>query len=810
MKRIFTITLFTLLVVTSGLSQNLTQTVRGTILDADSKMSLIGAEIRVLGSDPLIGTVTDVSGNFRLENIPVGRVSLLLSYLGYQKATVSNIIVNSGKEVVLDLSMQESIVKMNEFVVRAYENKGEALNEMSVVSTRSISLEESKRYAGGFDDPSKILSNFAGVTSSQDGNNDIIVRGNSPKYMLWRLEGAEITNPNHFADQNGVAGGISALNNNLLATSDFATGAFAPEYGNVLSGVYDVKLRTGNNEKREITAGVGILGMDVAVEGPLKKGYGGSYLFNYRYSTISLVDNLGLVDVGGVPKFQDMAFKVVLPTKKSGTFSLFGLGGKSGIELKDITPAIWETPTDNGLKKDISEDLVKDTYLANAGINHALTINSKSFLQTSLSFAVEGLNDEIYESHIIERIDSSGQTVNDTLGRSLNFNAELKKSIYRGGLKYNYKVNAKSNLQIGSKFSLFSYESAQSMFDDNETNKTSLVDFNENMGVVNNFISWKYRLNEDVTVVSGFHNMNVLYTKESTLEPRIAVRWKPSNISSFNLGYGNHSKMESVHNYFTKVPDANGNITEPNKDLGLLKAHHFVAGYEHRLSENLRAKVEVYYQYLYNLPVENNDSSYYSSINEGLDYRYVDLVNEGTGENYGVELTLERFFNKNYYFLINTSLYSSTYKSLEGVKRNTAYNGNYLFNLLAGKEFVELGKNKNQTLAINAKLFYGGGKKIISLLRDGNGDLAVDPEKNEYWDYGKAYEDKIEDAFQMTLSASYKFNRKKATHEIFVNLENLTNHIGKINEFYDENEPNNIGYTTQFGFFPNVMYRVYF
>jgi hypothetical protein len=795
---------------TSSFSQKLTQTVRGTIIDSDSKTPIINATIRVIGSDPLIGTVTNLNGEFRLENISIGRVSLLLTYLGYENKTLTNIIVNSGKEVVLDLSMKESIVKMAEFEVKANENKGEAINEMSLVSSRSISLAESKRYAGGFDDPSKILSNFAGVTNTQDGNNEIIVRGNSPKYMLWRLEGAEITNPNHFADQNGVAGGISALNNNLLATSDFATGAFSPEYGNVLSGVYDVKLRAGNNEKREVTAGLGILGMDIALEGPFKKGYAGSYLFNYRYSTISLIDKLGLVDIGGIPKFQDMAFKVVLPTKKAGTFSMFALGGLSGIKLEGITPAIWETPSDNGLNKDITEDLEKDTYLANGGINHILPISSKSFLQTSLSFAVEGLNDEIYESKILEKLNGNGQTIYDTLERNLNFKARLTKSIYRGGMKYNYKVNAKNNFQIGSRFTLFSYKSEQSKFSDNQTNKTSLVDFNENIGMVNNFVSWKYRLNEKVTIVSGFHNMNVLYNKKSTLEPRVAASWKINNKNTFNLGYGNHSKMESVHNYFTQVTNTDGTITEPNKDLGLLKAHHFVAGYEHRLSKNLRAKVEFYYQYLYNLPVENNDTSYYSSINEGLGFRYVDLVNKGTGENYGVELTLERFFNKNYYFLVNASLYSSTYKSLDGVKRNTAYNGDFLVNVLAGKEFVKLGKKKNQTLAINAKLFYGGGKKIIPLLRDNNGGLAVDPANNEYWDYEKAYEDKIENAFQMTLSASYKFNRKKATHEIFVNIENITNNITRISEFYDESEPDKIGYQTSFGIFPNVMYRVYF
>jgi hypothetical protein len=250
-----------------------------------------------------------MSGSFRFDKIPVGRIDLQLSYLGYERKIIPNIVVNSGKEVVLELDMQESIINMDVVVIKPEKEKGKALNEMSLIGARSISPEESNRYAGPFNDPSRIVSNYSGVAASQDGSNDIIVRGNSPKYMQWRLEGVQITNPNHFADQNGVGGsGISALNNNLLSTSDFYTGAFSPEYGDVLSGVYDIKLRAGNNEKFEGSAALGILGTDLTLEGPLKKGYGGSYLFNYRYSTISLIKDLGLVDVDGVPKFLDAAF----------------------------------------------------------------------------------------------------------------------------------------------------------------------------------------------------------------------------------------------------------------------------------------------------------------------------------------------------------------------------------------------------------------------------------------------------------------------------------------------------------------------
>ncbi len=337
-----------------------------------------------------------------------------------------------------------------------------------------------------------------------------------------------------------------------------------------------------------------------------------------------------------------------------------------------------------------------------------------------------------------------------------------------------------------------------------------MADFNENMITLRTFVSWKHRLTENLTVVAGVHNMNVLYNKKSTVEPRLAVDWKLNQTSALNAGYGKHSTMESVHNYFTRVEQIDGSVAEPNKDLGLLKADHFVLGYEKRFGENIRFKLESYYQNLYSLPVENLDSSSYATINEGADFKYVDLVNKGTGKNYGVEITIERFFNKNYYYLINASLYNSKYKALDGVERNTQYNGNYLVNALVGKEFTQRGKKKNQTLNLNAKVFFGGGKRYIPLLRDAQGNLAVDPANNKFWDYEKAYDKKFEDIYQVNLSASYKWNKHKVTHELFLTLNNVTNAKAKLSEYYDEKLPGSIGHVTQFQLFPNLMYRLYF
>ena len=781
----------------------LTQTIRGQVIDEESKLPLVGVTVSIEGSSPPIGATTNNDGNFRIEKVPVGRVNLQLSHIGYEQKIIPNIVVNSAKEVVLNLTLREYATKMEEVTVVARMDKGTPVNDMALVDARSISPEESNRYARPFNDPTRILSNYAGIATTQDGSNDIIVRGNSPKYVQWRLEGIQITNPNHFANQSGIGtGGISALNNNLLATSDFYTSAFPAEYGDVLSGVYDIKLRSGNNEHFEGVFGVGIMGTDITLEGPLKKGYTGSFLVNYRYSTITLMSNLGLLDRSGVTNFQDGAFKIMLPSDKLGTFSIFGLGGYSGFDLENMSGMeAMESPGHSAQLSTLSKNYSTRSYLFNTGINHSIYITKKSFLNTAVVYSTDGINDNVQARYTppAQAEDSPYQY----------FDGEVNKSTYRGAMTYNYKINNRHKLQAGFKYSYFSYDYFQQLQKDTVSAPRLLADFNEQMSTLRNFISWKFQASRRLTFITGIQQMNELYNQNRTLEPRFAMDWALTPTIDLTLGYGKHSTMESAHNYFAKVPNDNGILTEPNRNLGLLKADHYTLAIEKRFRPDLKAKLGVYYQWLYDLPV-GKDTSYYATINERIDYEYVHLVNEGKGKNYGVELTIEKFFNDSYYFLINMSLFQSKYKTLENRWRNTQYNSEYIVNILAGKEFINLGRKGNQALTINLKVFVGGGRKIIPLKRDDQGHLDVDPANDQYWDYDKAYESSLDNLYQIDLSVSYKWNKQKTTHEFYLNIYDITNALGRISEYYDDSEPDNIGYVTQVGFFPNLMYKVYF
>ena len=299
-------------------AQTITQTVRGKVIDTDTKSGLPGANIILVNSTPLIGTTTDVNGNFILENVPVGRQSLQVSFMGFKSVIVPEILVSSGKQTVLNIELEEEVLQAKEVEIKATVDKNEPINAMAMVSARSFSIDESRRYAGSVDDPMRAVSNFAGVASNPNVNsNEIVIRGNSPKGLLWRVDGMDIPNPNHFAYVGSSGGATTMFSSQVLSNSDFYTSAFPAEFGNALSGVFDMRFRNGNNEKHEFAFQVGIQGLDIAAEGPFIKGKPASFLFNYRYSILSFLQFIYPDMKNSIPAYQDLSFKVNIPDQES-------------------------------------------------------------------------------------------------------------------------------------------------------------------------------------------------------------------------------------------------------------------------------------------------------------------------------------------------------------------------------------------------------------------------------------------------------------------------------------------------------------
>jgi len=738
------------------------QTVRGQVMDEASNQPIPGANVVVPGSDPLIGASTDADGRFKIERVPVGRHTFHVTFMGYLPVVMSNITVDAGKESVLAVKLAESVTELQSVVVTAEFDKALPLNEMAMISAKSFSVEETSRYAGSFNDPARMATSYAGVVGSQDDTeNSIIVRGNSPRGLLWRLEGMEIPNPNHFASDGSSNGAINMLNSNVMANSDFLTGAFPAEYGNAFSGVFDMNMRNGNNEQREYAIQAGLLGLDASFEGPFQRKEGknlanASYLINYRYSTISMLESLGLNiagDGGQVPAFQDLSFKLNVPTAKAGTFSLYGLGGFSD-SSDDYTQE------EGG--QTFALDEREEYKMGIVGLKHIMSLNSQSFLESGVTYSRYD-----YDYHY-ESVFNAQAFVADT-EQYVNENMRVATTL-------NTKFNAQHATKFGAIYTRYGYDlSSRGFFSDMTPSYQSSE--TGHFGMYQAFVSHKYRINNRLTLTGGFHYLRMDLAGQDNLEPRMGLKWQFKPKQSLSFGFGVHSRKEETSLYFTDIEPTLNPDGLSNQDLELAKARHYVVGYSNRLGKNLNLQIEAYYQDLYNIPVAANPNSQYSSLNQEDAFQRLPLVNEGTGVNYGIEMTLEKFLADNYFFLLTGSLFESNYQTLTRVDYNTRYNGRYNLNLVAGKEFLLGNETKQKTLNIGIETVLGGGARTTEI------DLpaSIDAGRTVFVNnnpFGRQLKDYARIDFQIAL----KTNKKGITHELRLDVQNLTGRENLIGE----------------------------
>lgn len=758
-----------------------TQTVRGRVFDTDSKSGLPGANVVVINSDPLIGATTDAEGNFVLLKVPVGRHSFRISYIGYKPVVRPEILVSSGKEPFLSVELEEEVIQGKEVEIRATVEKDKPINAMAMVSARSFSVEESRRYAGSADDPMRAVSNFAGVASSADVNsNEIVIRGNSPKGLLWRVDGIDIPNPNHYAYVGTSGGGLTMFSSQVLGNSDFYTAAFPAEYGNALSGVFDMRFRNGNNSRHEFALQVGIQGLDLSAEGPFSKKSQASYLFNYRYSILAFLQYIDPEMKNKIPTYQDLSFKVNIPTGKAGTFALVGIGGISRSKF---------VPEEDSTKWNTLEDRTKSLLNNNMGalaLTHQIALSRKTYLRSYLSGTYNSID---FDNGYL------------TSGYELQPQDSVMQQNYRftAGIVLNHKFGPKHTNRSGLTYTMLFYNSNIKAMNPFTGIFSDVYEGSGNTDLVQGFSESKIEVTNNFAINAGLHFQYFLLNRHYAIEPRLAFRWQATPKHAFSLGYGKHSQTEDVGLYLTETlvtPEYN---VQPNRQLDFSRSHHLVAGYDFMIRPALRFKAEAYCQWLYDIPVM--PGSYYSLINSSGGFYNDTLVNGGTGRNAGIDLTLEKFLTRQYYFLATVSLFDSKYKGGDGIERSTRFNANYVVNLLGGKEWTVRKKN---IFGVNLRASLTGGEYYVPI--DLDASIAA---HREILDEDRAYEVKLPDFVYLDLTLTYRTNHRKFSGIWAVQLKNLLNQqppTGYVyNDFNQSVEP-----VHGMGILPFISYKIEF
>jgi len=772
--------------------------IRGVVIDKVSEQPIPGVTIELLNGVTAIGTITNDNGKYRLENVPLGRNTIRINYLGFETITIPNIVVDAGKEAIANAALTESFDKLNEVILTSKRPNSQSINTLTSVSARQFGLEEVTRFSGGRSDVGRLAANYAGVSSPDDSRNDIVIRGNSPAGLLWRLEGVPIPNPNHFTSVGTTGGAVSAVNPNILRNSDFLTSAFPAEYGNALGGVFDLGFRKGNTDDYEFTAQVGAFtGVEILGEGPLGK-IDGSFLISGRYSLVGLL-GVGAGGTSATPNYSDLSFNIDLKKTALGRFSVFGIGGVSDIEF------LGNDIDDDDLFAAEDEDLFVTSDFGVIGVKHQVLIGTNSYLKTILSGSLS--QNKITADRFINLGTSQERTIlfTETNNRetrltfSTLFNSKLNNRItFRSGLLIE---------NIGIVTLLRDREEQADADGDGDPDLFTFRDSDENLSIFQPYVQGQFRLTEKLKINIGVHGQYSSLNNQFVLEPRTGINYRLGETHQLSFGYGLHHQPVLLPILFLNEA-INGELVQTNNDLDFVRSSHFVLGYDVRFGKQWRTKLEIYYQDINNAAVEASPSSY-SSLTEGADFVIdndrVSLVNEGTGFNQGIELTVEKSFSDGYYGLLTASLYESKYEGSDGIERNSPFNNGYVLNLLSGREFT-IGKRLKDVVFFDTRLSLSGGRFFTPI------DLVASQEAGfEVLREDIAFSEQLDGYLRWDLKLGIKINnvRKKRSHQFFVDIQNLTNRANVFTRRYNR-LTNNVDEINQIGFFPDVGYRFQF
>ena len=750
------------------------QTIKGSVTDAITGETLIGAAVKVAELKD-VGGITNIDGEFSITITQPGRYTIETSYMGYEPSVLKEVLVAGAKDVVLDITLRESSTDMNEVVIKPRVNKESTVNPTALVGGMMLSMEEASRYAGGYNDPARLVTAFAGVAGQGDGNG-ISVHGNAPQFMQYRLEGVEIFSPNHFADLYSAGFGmVSALNSNVITNSDFFVSTFNSSYNNALSGVFDVRMRTGNNSKFEDGVQVGSVGIEWTSEGPISKKNNSSFIFNYRYGFSTIARKLKLIDTyGSQYDFQDLSFKLNFPTKKAGTFSAFALGfiDKSWdveLDIKDIH-SIYDASDQEG-----------SLYNALLGASHKIHFDNKWTWRTTAAYNMQhnkvdmeywGLNFDANHKPIgFEGKDYPFSYLKQNEDRAV-FNTELSK-----------QVTPRWLLQLGGEYSHrffdLNFRTAENVYE--PVSPTPYYATKDNTGLASIFWSNLWKPTDNLSFNIGLSGSYFLLSKDFSIEPRASMKWEPGKRHSISLGYGLHSMIEKLDAYFFRNADG----TMANKDLGLSKAHHLLTTYMYKFTDNLNLRFNAYYQYGFDTPVGINGSTF-CTVNRLFNYIEEPLVNEGNTRNYGADITLEHYMSRGFYGQVNGSLFKSEYRGLDKKWRNQLYDRGYMVKVLGGKEWM-IGKRKQDVFNVSVKYTLQGGLRHTPIDVDAmkaNVAAGIINDQPIYKE-DEAMTLQFDPTSILDLTVSYKINRKNVGHTIAFEGVNILQHETPYAVHYD-------------------------
>lgn len=740
MKKYFLGTLFALLVISANAQ---TGSLAGQITDAKTSELLIGATVRIEGTE--LGSVTDINGNYVINNIPTKSYNLKASYIGYTDQTKYNVVIRSEGNYDINFELDESVSELTEVVVTA--NPFEKLEE-TPLSIQKLSQEEVASYPGGNNDIAKVIQSLPGVSGSVAGfRNDVIIRGGAPNENVYYLDGVEIPNINHFSTQGSAGGPVGLLNVSFFEGVSLTSSSFGAQYDNVLSGVLQFDQRKGNSREFVGNVRVGASESALTVEGPLfkkdKEQSNTTFIASVRRSYLQFL--FKAIGLPFLPDYWDYQYKVNHKIDDLNEIMITGVGSIDDFAVNQLD---GYDPEQQAIQDQVPVIRQRSNT---AGITWKRRFEDKTgFMQTTLSTNMLQNTFYRYEDNINE---TGLYFQNDSREQEVKLRYRVTKFMGAWTTSYGFSVqNVDYSNTTQDLVNNFSYNTNLNFYRYGLHVQTSAKFNNDRLGV-----SLGLRTDGNNFMNSG----NEIYR---TLSPRGALSYQLTENGKWtaNLSAGRYFKIPP----YTILGFQNNAGIEINANTRYIRSDHLVGGLEYLINKTSRLTVEGFLKLYDHYPVSITDSV--SLANKGAGFEVLGnepVSSAGRGRTYGLEVLYQQKFNGKYYAIVSYTYYKSQFT---GFDRNdfspSTWDNRHLLSLTAGYKF-----KKNWEISSRYR-FLGEAPYAPT---DQDATLANYPAIIK--DYSKIGEVRYDPFSQLDLRIDKKWNFKKISLDLFLDIQNILN-----------------------------------
>lgn len=736
-------------------SQNGFGTISGQVREANTKLPLVAANIILIGTD--LGAATDVNGNFFIKNVPSNTYQIRASIIGYRSQIKTDIIVQPGKVTQVDFELTAETIQLNNVEVRAEYFSRNILQPNSI---KSFSYEEIRRSPGGFEDVVRALSILPGVAQADAGRNDLIVRGGAPSENLYVVDGLEIPNINHFGTQGATGGPLSYINLDFVRETSFSTGGFSVMYGDKLSSVLSIDLRQGRNDRVGGKATISATQFGLNLEGPALTE-NSNFIFSARRSYLDFI--FKAAGFAFVPEYYDVLSKYEYKIDNKNSLSFLFIGAFDNVKFFNDTP---EKRFDNSriLGSDQTQYATGLSYrrlFSNGFMNIYLSRNFTDFnsiqSDTLLNPIFKNISREEENNLKLDVVHKFSPTV------EMNFGVSSKFIEFDSDILFPFFVTS-----FGDTLSINSLNQSQNFF-----KGASYINFN--------FLFFN-RLITNVGV--RFDYFDALNTKYY-LSPRFSLSFPLTSITNLNFSTGIFYQTPS---YIWLIAD------NSNRDLKSIKVNQYILGFDHQLNDDALLKVEGFIKDYSNYPTSkkrpylvlaNTGAGFSGSDDNYSSFGLEPLVSSGFGISKGIEISVQKKLSDTPYYGIFSFTYAKTdFTSLDGIKRDGAYDQNWIINLSGGYKI-------NKHWEVSTKFRFASGRPYTPFQTNGTQLVA---------DYNSR---RLKSAHSLDLRVDRRWNFQGWSLITYLDIQNIYNQKNLSGIRWDR-QKNQVDESSSIGILPSI------